>query len=131
MIEESWRGDFSDEEVDQLHAAAFHHAPWEGRWRSNAERLSLGWATARSQGQLVGFLNVPWDGDGHAWLQDVIVAPEHQRAGVGTRMVEMAASEAARAGCEWLHVDFDPEHRSFYLHTCGFEPAEAGLRYLR
>lgn len=43
-----------------------------------------------------------------------------------------AAAEGARAArCEWLHVDFDPHLRSFYLEGCGFTPVDAGLIALR
>jgi hypothetical protein len=42
-------------------------------------------------------------------------------------MVALAAAEARAAGCEWLHVDFDAEHRTFYIDSCGFTPAPAGL----
>jgi len=31
------------------------------------------------------------------------------------------------AGCEWLHVDFDDDLRSFYVDACGFSPIAAGL----
>jgi hypothetical protein len=34
------------------------------------------------------------------------------------------------AGCEFLHVDFEPHLRGFYFGGCGFEPAEAGLMRL-
>ena len=117
-----------------MHAAAFnvkaeHAAPHE--WRVQVSRWSLGWSTARLGATLVGFANVPWDGGTHAWLQDVIVAPDHQRSGIGRRLVDLAAVEAAAAGCEWLHVDFGDDVDDFYYRACGFEPTQAGLRYLR
>jgi hypothetical protein len=34
---------------------------------------------------------------------------------------------APAAECEWLHVDFDDEHRPFYFDACGFTPTNAGL----
>ena len=37
---------------------------------------------------------------------------------------------ARAAGCEWLHVDFDPELAPFYLGACGFERTDAGLIHL-
>jgi GNAT superfamily N-acetyltransferase len=95
------------------------------------ERQSLGWCTARIDGELVGFTNVIWDGLVHAWLQDVMVSPSQQRTGIGQAMVELAVEEARRAGCEWLHVDFDDDDAEFYLERCGFKQAKAGLRYLQ
>ena len=91
---------------------------------------SLGWVTAHLDEQLVGFVNVAWDGGSHAFLLDTVVHPGVRRESVGTRLVERAAAMAREAGAEWLHVDFDPELRSFY-EACGFRPTEAGLLALR
>jgi N-acetylglutamate synthase-like GNAT family acetyltransferase len=50
-----------------------------------------------------------------------------RRRGVGTELVAVAAQEAAAAGCEWLHVDFEDELQAFYFDSCGFRPTNAGL----
>jgi GNAT superfamily N-acetyltransferase len=91
---------------------------------------SLGWVTAHVDEQLVGFVNVAWDGGSHAFLLDTIVHPDVRREGVGKRLVERAAALAREAGVESLHVDFEPELRPFY-EACGFRPTEAGLLALR
>jgi hypothetical protein len=44
--------------------------------------------------------------------------------------VATARDGALAAGCEWLHVDFDDNLRSFYIEACGFTPATAGLMAL-
>ena len=90
-------------------------------------RHSLGWVTARDGARLAGFVNVPWDGLVHAWVQDVMVAAAARGQGLGTRLVAAAAEGAREAGCEWLHVDFDDDLRPFYLDACGFSPTGAGL----
>ena len=46
---------------------------------------------------------------------------------VGTGVVAVAREHAKAAGCEWLHVDFDDDLRSFYVDACGFTPTNAGL----
>jgi predicted N-acetyltransferase YhbS len=56
-----------------------------------------------------------------------LVARQMQRRGVGTSLVALAARRAGEAGCEWLHVDFEEHLRPFYLGSCGFRPADAGL----
>jgi ribosomal protein S18 acetylase RimI-like enzyme len=123
-----WRGTVADEEVEALHAEGFDHAPWPAAdWLSQLERHSLGWVCAREEPDLVGFVNVAWDGASHAFVLDTVVARSHQRRHVGTQLVAVAAREAAAAGCEWLHVDFDEELRGFYVASCGFTPAPAGL----
>ena len=129
-----WRGTFTSTEANTLHAEAFEtrlFADDEWDWVSLTAQHSLGWVTARdAQGHLIGFVNVVWDGLVHAWLQDVMVASSHRRSGVGVALVAAATEGARAAGCEWLHVDFDEEHRSFYIEACGFTPAPAGLLHL-
>jgi GNAT superfamily N-acetyltransferase len=127
----AWRGPFRNHEVNALHAAAFGHAPSADDWEEQVRRHSLGWALARDDGALAGFVNVIWDGGVHAWIQDLMVAGEHRCQGVGAALVAEAREAAREAGCEWLHVDFDEEHRAFYVEACGFTPAPAGLIALR
>ncbi len=129
-ISYTWRGDFANAELNHLHAEAFDHrvfdeAEWD--WNELLGRHSLGWVTARDEGALVGFVNVPWDGFVHAWIQDTIVASSSRRRGVGTKLVHIARDEARRSGCEWLHVDFDADLDSFYVGSCGFTATPAGL----
>jgi GNAT superfamily N-acetyltransferase len=126
-----WMGPFDNAEVDALHAAAFAHPPAGDDWQGLVARHSLGWVTARRDGALAGFVNVVWDGGCHAWLQDVMVAPDCRHQGVGTGLVGAARDGARAAGCEWLHVDFDEEHRPFYVDACGFTPVAAGVIALR
>ena len=48
MAEIEWRGDFTDAELERVHAAAFERPERdESDWRSIVERHSLGWCTAR------------------------------------------------------------------------------------
>jgi GNAT superfamily N-acetyltransferase len=126
----SWRGEFANGELNRLHAEAFGHRVFEGDewdWLRQVSDHSLGWVVAREDGDLVGFLNVPWDGLVHAWLQDVMVAASARGRGIGVAMVTLAKDRSAETGCEWLHVDFDPELGPFYLAACGFTATGAGL----
>jgi hypothetical protein len=59
----------------------------------------------------------------------VAITARHQ--GVGVDLVKVAGDGARDGGCEWLHVDFDDDLRSFYLDACGFQPSNAGLMSLR
>ena len=126
-----WRGAFANHEVNALHAEAFQHRLLDDDWVAQVARHSLGWVSARDADGLVGFVNVPWDGGVHAFILDTMVARRAARRGIGARLVAIAAEEAARAGCEWLHVDFEDELRPFYFDACGFEPTNAGLIALR
>jgi GNAT superfamily N-acetyltransferase len=129
-IRYEWRGEFSSAEANALHAECFGHAvlrdqAWD--WRGQVEGHSLGWVCAREGSELVGFVNVAWDGVVHAFVLDTMVTGRVRRRGVGTRLVEVAVREARAAGCEWLHVDFDDHLRGFYFGACGFVPTNAGL----
>ncbi|MFL5982793.1 MAG: GNAT family N-acetyltransferase [Gaiellaceae bacterium] len=126
-----WRGDFTNLELNRLHAEAFGHAVLEDDWRGQVERFSLGWVSARAAGELVGFVNVAWDGGVHAFLLDTAVAQRVARSGVGTALVRVAVEHSRITGCEWLHVDFDDHLRAFYFDACGFKPTNAGLIALR
>ena len=128
MIDYQWRGAFDSAEVEHLHAECFQREPsGEWDWWEQVGRHSLGWVCAREDDRLVGWVNVAWDGSGHAFLLDTIVALTHRRRGIATRLVGLATAGARTAGCEWLHVDFEDHLRSFYFDACGFVPTNAGL----
>jgi GNAT superfamily N-acetyltransferase len=127
-----WRGAFDNTELNRLHAEAFEHPVFDDDWAGQVGRHSLGWVCARDDaGDLVGFVNVAWDGGVHAFVLDTIVSPAAGRRGIGTALVKRAEEKAREAGCDWLHVDFDDHLRAFYFDACGFEPTNAGLIQLR
>lgn len=122
-----WRGEFSNEAVNRLHGEAFHHRIFNDDWRTRVNRHSLGWVCARRHEELVGFVNVAWDGALRAFILDTMVASNCQRLGIATHMLAICAREARNARCEWLHVDFGEELRPLYFDSAGFTPTEAGL----
>ena len=127
MITYAWRGEFDSAEVEVLHAECFDHQPGDWDWVEQVESHSLGWVCAREDGTLVGWVNVVWDGAGHAFILDTIVTATHRRRGIATALVAGATTAARDAGCEWLHVDFDDHLTDFYFDACGFTPTNAGL----
>lgn len=127
-VELAWRGRVANAELNALHAEGFNHSLFDDDWQGQLARHSLGWVTAQDEGRLVGFVNVAWDGGVHAFLLDTVVAVSHRGRGVGEALVQTAVGGAAEAGCEWLHVDWDDDDLGrFYIDTCGFTPATAGL----
>ena len=122
----SWRGDFENTEVNALHAEAFSHSILDDDWQAQLQR-SLGWVSARIGYELVGFVNVSWDGGVHAFIVDTMVASRVRHAGVGKQLITIAREHACEAGCEWLHVDFEEHLEPFYFGACGFRPTKAGL----
>ena len=128
-IDYTWRGPFTDDELEPIHADAFDRPMLaEPGWRKQVGAHSLGWVTARDgAGALVGFVNVAWDGGVHAFVLDTVVAAAWRRRGIATELVAIAEREARAAGCEWLHVDFEPHLTAFYLEACGFRSTSAGV----
>jgi len=125
----AWRAEVSDHELVILTES--HGGTSEAGWWDRIRSHSLGWVSARiHDGTLIGFVNVAWDGGDHAFLLDPKVRPDHQRRGIGTELVRIAARHAKEAGCEWMEVDFADHLAAFYYDACGFVPAPAGLLHL-
>ena len=114
----------ASEALNALRTAAWEHVG-DQDWEPILRR-SLGWVGASDGGQLVGFVNVAWDGGVHAFLLDTTVHPAYQRRGLGRELVREAAALARERGAEWLHVDYDGHLDGFY-RGCGFRPTAAGL----
>jgi GNAT superfamily N-acetyltransferase len=121
-----WQSAVSDTELVDLTQS--HGGQAELGWWDRVRPHSLGWVTARTDAdELVGFVNVAWDGGDHAFLIDTKTRPTHQRQGLGVAVVGRAIAEAQAAGCEWLFVDFEPALTPFYIEACGFRSTPAGL----
>lgn len=130
-ISYEWRGEFDNAALDSLHAEGFQHEAPQVDWLAQVQRHSLGWVCARRAGELVGFVNVAWDGSAHAFILDTVVGAGLRRSGIGAELVATAAREARAAKCEWLHVDFEDHLQAFYFDACEFRPTSAGLIALR
>lgn len=73
-------------------------------------------------GRLIGTARAISDGTRHAWIYDVVVAPEHRRRGVGTRMMALLLDHpAVRRAREVRLTTRDAEHLYARL---GFEHRE-------
>jgi len=119
-----------DEQLSTIHARAFGY-PLTGvkPWIQRLERHSLNWVACIDE-QLVGFVHACWDGGAHAFLLDTAVDPDRRRSGIGARLVRAIVDETTAAGCDWLHVDYEPHLAAFYAEACGFSSTSAGLRRL-
>jgi ribosomal protein S18 acetylase RimI-like enzyme len=97
-------------------------------WAERLERHSLSWIGAFSSSRLVGFVHAVWDGGTHAFILDTAVHPDFQGRGIGRDLVRAVTDAAFKAGCDWVHVDYEPALTGFYENVCGFRPTPAGLR---
>ena len=82
----------ADAELAPLWAAAWEHRG-AFAYRHVLER-SLCHVGAYAGEQLVGFVNVAWDGGVHAFLLDTTVHPDFQRRGIATQLVGVATEDA-------------------------------------
>lgn len=125
------RGPVDDDELSQLHDRAFTGSasgttvPWSARLRAH----SVAWVSAYVDERLCGFVHACWDGGSHAFLLDTVVLPGYQRRGIGRELVRRLRLQLREAGCEWLHVDYEPRFEAFY-RSCGFASTRAGLQRL-
>src|SRR6185436_19156284 len=92
---------FSNDALNNLFAAAWpNHTPTDF---GPILGQSLAYVCAYLDMDLVGFVNLAWDGGIHAFLLDTTVHPDVQRQGIGKRLVYEAATVAQAKGIVWLH----------------------------
>jgi GNAT superfamily N-acetyltransferase len=117
----------TNDALNRLFAAA-----WENHvWRDFQPVLqhSLLYICAFDGDELIGFVNVAWDGGVHGFLLDTTVHARYQRQGIGRQLVDAALEASRQRGIEWLHVDYEPHLTAFY-GSCGFRDTEAGVMNL-
>ena len=111
-------------ELNDLFAASWHEHPWRD-FHPELDR-SLAYVCAYDGERLVGFVKLAWDGGIHTFLLDATVHPDLRRRGIGRSLVVHSIATAQARGIEWIHVDYEPHLRGFYL-ACVFRLTEAGL----
>jgi len=86
---------------------------------------------ARRAGALVGLARAISDGATICYVQDVLVAPDHQRSGIGRALVTAVLDRYSRVRQKVLLTDDEPRQRAFY-ESLGYaeirEFAEGKLR---
>jgi ribosomal protein S18 acetylase RimI-like enzyme len=117
----------SDGELNSLFESAWPNHVWRSFQPVLAR--SLCWITAHDAGALVGFVNLAWDGQDHAFVLDTTVRPDRQRVGIGRELVQQGIDYARQARLKWIHVDYEDPLKSFY-DACGFTHTGAGVMSL-
>ena len=129
MVRYERKPNLDNAQLNELSAASWN-TPSDSDFNEVLNR-SLGYIGAFDSERLVGFVNIAWDGNEHAFLLDTMVRPDYRRQGIGSELVRQAISLCREAGITWLHVDFEPHLSAFYLTECGFRPSAAGVMKLR
>ena len=118
-------------EVDLEALDALYGSAWPNHSKGTTDGAefahSFTWITAHAGDDLVGFVNVAWDGGVHFFLLDTTVHASWQHRGVGTRLVQEAIAVCREYGKgHHLHVDSSEElMRDFYI-PAGFHWTNAG-----
>ncbi|MGB1286652.1 MAG: GNAT family N-acetyltransferase [Aggregatilineales bacterium] len=120
--------DVSNEALNTLFFAVWEHH--QSRDFLPVLKHSLLWVCAYSGNQLIGFVNVVWDGGKHAFILDTSVHPDFQRHGIGIELVKRANLASTEKGILWMHVDYEAHLTDFYA-KCGFRTTVAGLLNLQ
>ena len=74
-------------------------------------------------GHLAGMGRALGDGVSDAYIQDVVVAPEHRRRGVGGAIVRTLVAELRKRGVDWIGLVGEPGTEEFY-RSLGFRAPE-------
>lgn len=91
-------------------------------------RHSLLVLAAYEEEELLGILRVVGDGYTIVWIQDILVFPQHQRKGVGTRLIASVLERYRHVRQIGLATDDTPETAAFYRAQGFTEMSEMGCR---
>lgn len=84
-----------------------------------AVRASLAVVTARQDGRLIGLARLVGDGQTIAYLQDILIAPDYQRHGIGRELFQRVFAPFSDVRQKVLITDDEPSQRAFY-ESMGF-----------
>ena len=127
MISYAIRAPIDLEQLQLLFVAAWGAGP-----KPHYDRVlsrSFTWITATDDVELVGFVNVAWDGGVYFFMLDTSVHPAHQRRGIGSELVRRAIAACEGHG-EWMHVDSDDDLMQHLYLANGFQRTNAGTARL-
>ncbi len=79
---------------------------------------------------VVGMGRAISDGVSDAYIQDVTVAPDHRRRGIGTRIVEAILARLTADGLDWIGLIAEEGAGGIYRHL-GFSPMAGAVAMRR
>jgi len=87
------------------------------------------WVGVRNEnGELIGFGYVCGMGIVHGYMEDIIVHPDYQNKGIGTKLVKKLLEESVEYGLSIVTVTFEEKNAKFYKN-CGFDIECGGVHY--
>ena len=101
---------------------------WDGRVKKYEKKLGTTYfcvACFRDE-ELVGYVDVVSDGIDDAYVRDLIVHPDSQRCGIGSKMLDMIIKRVRSDGIKMVNVVFEPDLKEFY-RKANFSIKSGGL----
>ena len=98
----------------------------EGTYKEILTRHCTYYTVRNQDGLLVAYISVLSDGVADAFLLDLVVRPQYQHKGIGTRMVRRAITDMKATGIQCVHVTFEDRLEPFYAQ-CGLHILKAGI----
>ena len=118
-------GPVAPEEIEDLRAAVGWDRS-EGTYEHVLQRHYAYYTARVDDSRLVGYVSVLSDGVADAFLLDLMIHPEHQKAGLGSRLVKRAVTDMKQAGVQCVQVTFNDHLEPFYAQ-CGFHIFKGGI----
>ena len=89
---------------------------WDGRVEKYEKKLGNTYfcVACFSDDELVGYVDVVSDGVDDAYVRDLIVHPDYQRGGIGSKMLDMIKKRVRSDGIKMVNVIFEPNLKEFY-----------------
>lgn len=118
-------GQISPKEIEDLRALV----GWdrcEGTYENVLQNHFAYYAARNDDDGLIGYVSVLSDGISDAFLLDLMVRPDYQKAGLGIELVRTAIRDLKRAGIRCVQVTFNDDLEPFYKR-CGFHIFKGGI----
>jgi GNAT superfamily N-acetyltransferase len=113
-----------DEIADLRSTLGWHRT--EGIYTKLLERHYAHYTVRGGDGSLIAYVSILSDGLADALLVDLMVHPDHQNCGVGTRLVRRAIADLRDDGIQCIQVTFNTNLTPFYAQ-CGFHIFGGGI----
>ena len=122
--------DFDLEEVRKLYLSVgwtnYTDRPHPDEFLTEAFKHSLLTLGAFDKDKLVGFIRVVGDGVSVVFVQDLVVMPQYQRRGIGTKLMQSIMDHYSHVYQFDLMTDHTPKTRAFYTSLGLTDASEIG-----
>lgn len=89
---------------------------WDGRVDKFEKKLGNTYfcVACFADDTLVGYVDVVSDGIDDAYIRDLVVHPDYQRRGIGSKLLDMIITRVRSDRIKTLNVVFEPRLKDFY-----------------